>query len=116
MARTAAGLPAPRVTLVRSLTVENVDSIGFVVRRWTQCSAGHRALQELPLLVGAGGFRADSALAKARADVGGLLYADGIHDSLLRSAVRTLTTPAPVETPRLKPPADPDNLRHPAPA
>ncbi|GGJ63451.1 hypothetical protein GCM10010121_087590 [Streptomyces brasiliensis] len=30
MARAAAGLPAPRVTLVRSLTVENVDSIGFI--------------------------------------------------------------------------------------
>jgi hypothetical protein len=26
MARAAAGLPAPRVTLVRSLTVENLDS------------------------------------------------------------------------------------------
>jgi hypothetical protein len=40
IARAAAGLPAPRVTLVRSLTVENVDSMGFVVRRWIQCSAG----------------------------------------------------------------------------
>lgn len=30
MASAAAGLPAPRVTLVRSLTVENVDSIGLV--------------------------------------------------------------------------------------
>jgi hypothetical protein len=40
IARAAAGLPAPRVTLVRSLTVENVDSIGFAVRRWIQCSAG----------------------------------------------------------------------------
>jgi hypothetical protein len=39
MARAAAALPAPRVTLVRSLTVEKVDSMGFVVRRWTQCSA-----------------------------------------------------------------------------
>ena len=30
MARAAAREPAPRVTLVRSLTVENVDSIGLV--------------------------------------------------------------------------------------
>jgi hypothetical protein len=30
IASAAAGLPAPRVTFVRSLTVENVDSIGFV--------------------------------------------------------------------------------------
>ncbi|MFG2960821.1 acyl-CoA dehydrogenase family protein [Streptomyces sp. NPDC048291] len=76
----------------------------------------HRALQELPLLVGAGSFRADSALAKARADVGGLLYADGIHDSLLRSAGRTHTTPAPAEIPRLRLAADAGNLRYPAPA
>lgn len=40
IASAAVGLPAPRVTLVRSLTVENVDSIGFVVCRWIQCSAG----------------------------------------------------------------------------
>lgn len=39
MAGAAAGPPAPRATLVRSLTVENIDSIGFVVRRRTQCSA-----------------------------------------------------------------------------
>jgi alkylation response protein AidB-like acyl-CoA dehydrogenase len=76
--------------------------------------AAHRALQELPLLVGAGGFRADSALAKARADVSGLLYADGIHDSLLRSAGRTLTTPAPAGIPQPKP-AD-DNSGQPAAA
>lgn len=29
IARAAVGLPAPRVTFVRSLTVENADSIGF---------------------------------------------------------------------------------------
>ncbi|MFI0242930.1 hypothetical protein [Streptomyces sp. NPDC016845] len=38
----AAGLPAPWVALVRSLTVEKVDSIGFVVRRRIQCSTGGR--------------------------------------------------------------------------
>lgn len=40
MARAAVREPAPRVTLVRSRTVANVDSMGFVVRRWIQCSAG----------------------------------------------------------------------------
>lgn len=40
IANAALGLLAPRVTFVRSLTVENVDSIGFVVRKWIQCSAG----------------------------------------------------------------------------
>jgi hypothetical protein len=36
-------------------------------------------------LVGAGGFQAASPIAKARHDVPGLLFADGIHDSLYRS-------------------------------
>jgi hypothetical protein len=32
--------PGPLVTLVRNRTVANVDSIGWVVLRWIQCSAG----------------------------------------------------------------------------
>lgn len=40
MARPAARDPAPLVTLVRSLTVAKVGSMGFVVRKWIQCSAG----------------------------------------------------------------------------
>src|SRR6516165_2381403 len=32
--------PLPFVFAVRSRTVANVDSMGLVVRRWTQCSAG----------------------------------------------------------------------------
>lgn len=67
--------------------------------------AAHRAVHELPLLVGAGGFRAASALAKARADIGGLLYADGIHDSLLRSAGRALTLPTGQMAERMHPAA-----------
>ena len=39
IASAAARDPAPRVTFVRSRTVEKVDSIGLVVRRWTQCWA-----------------------------------------------------------------------------
>lgn len=57
----------------------------------------YTAASELTLLVGALGFTADSALAKARRDLNGLLYADGIHDSLYRSAGRALTT-APTTT------------------
>ncbi|MFD1145639.1 acyl-CoA dehydrogenase family protein [Saccharothrix hoggarensis] len=41
---------------------------------------------ELALLLGAAGFRADCRTAKTRRDLGGLLYADGIHDSLFRAA------------------------------
>jgi hypothetical protein len=40
IATPAAREPGPLVTRVRSRTVAKVDSIGFVVRRWIQCSAG----------------------------------------------------------------------------
>jgi alkylation response protein AidB-like acyl-CoA dehydrogenase len=52
--------------------------------------AAHRAATELPVLVGALAFGAGGRLIKARNDLTGLLYADGIHDSLYRSAGRTL--------------------------
>ncbi|MGC5365647.1 acyl-CoA dehydrogenase family protein [Streptomyces sp. DT24] len=59
----------------------------------------HRATAELSLLVGASAYQARSPLAKARADLGGLLYADGIHDALQRSVGRTLTTAHPAQQP-----------------
>lgn len=40
-ATTAAREPGPFVTFVLKRTVAKVDSIGFVVRRCTQCSAGY---------------------------------------------------------------------------
>jgi len=40
IATPAAREPGPLVTRWRSRTVANVDSIGLVVRRWIQCSAG----------------------------------------------------------------------------
>jgi len=54
------------------------------------------------LLLGAAGYRADSPVAKASRDLGGLLYADGIHDNLYRSAGTHHTTPA-VPQPRPQP-------------
>jgi alkylation response protein AidB-like acyl-CoA dehydrogenase len=57
--------------------------------------AAYRASCELPLLVGALGFQADSQLVKARNDLTGLLYADGIHDSLYRATGSTLTAALP---------------------
>lgn len=51
----------------------------------------YRAASELALLVGASEFVADSRTAKTRRDLNALLYADGIHDSLYRSAGRSLT-------------------------
>lgn len=50
----------------------------------------YRAASELALLIGAAGFTADSRTAKVRRDLNALLYADGIHDSLYRSAGRIL--------------------------
>src|ERR1039457_5211238 len=55
-------------------------------------AVAYTAASELALLAGAPGFAADSQLAKARRDLNGLLYADGIHDSLYRTVGRTLTT------------------------
>jgi hypothetical protein len=46
---------------------------------------GYRAVADLAPLLGACGFQQASPVAKARADITGLLYADGIHDSLYRS-------------------------------
>src|SRR3954464_4153232 len=40
IATPAAREPGPLVTRCRSRTVAKVDSIGLVVRRWLQCSAG----------------------------------------------------------------------------
>jgi alkylation response protein AidB-like acyl-CoA dehydrogenase len=54
----------------------------------------YRAASDLALLAGAAGFTVGSVTAKARRDLNALQYADGIHDSLYRSAGRHLTSPA----------------------
>jgi alkylation response protein AidB-like acyl-CoA dehydrogenase len=54
-----------------------------------------RAVTDLAPLIGAAGFQRSHPVAKARADLTGLLYADGIHDSLYRSGgVSLLAIPA----------------------
>ncbi|MEV5967936.1 acyl-CoA dehydrogenase family protein [Kribbella sp. NPDC051952] len=57
----------------------------------------HQATVELALLAGAAGFRADSQIAKTRRDLAGLLFADGIHDSLYRSAGKHYTNASLIE-------------------
>jgi alkylation response protein AidB-like acyl-CoA dehydrogenase len=57
----------------------------------------NRAVADLAPLVGAAGFQATSPIAKARQDLAGLLYADGIHDSLYRSGGLSLL-PGPTAT------------------
>lgn len=49
-----------------------------------------RAVADLAPLIGASGFQRNHPMAKARADLTGLLYADGIHDSLYRSGGASL--------------------------
>jgi len=50
----------------------------------------HRVVGELSRLGGAFAFQASAKIAKVQRDLQGLLYADGIHDALLRSAGRAL--------------------------
>ncbi|WP_328605505.1 acyl-CoA dehydrogenase family protein [Amycolatopsis sp. NBC_00345] len=68
----------------------------------------HQAATELAQLLGAFGYQADSPIAKARRDLGALLIADGIHDTLYRSAGKHHTTRPPAITePRQQPVAMP---------
>ncbi|MET9225602.1 acyl-CoA dehydrogenase [Lentzea sp. NPDC003310] len=64
-------------------------------------------VSDLALLLGASGFRADCQASKIRRDLSGLLFADGIHDSLYRTAGRHHTTSAnpvvPAPRARLEP-------------
>jgi alkylation response protein AidB-like acyl-CoA dehydrogenase len=64
----------------------------------------HQAAAELGLLLGAAGYGADTPIAKTRRDLEGLLIADGIHDSLYRSAGKHHTTrPPAIPEPRQQP-------------
>jgi hypothetical protein len=54
--------------------------------------------QKLALRAGAVGFTADSRTAITRADINALLYADGIHDALYRTADRDITSLARTTT------------------
>lgn len=62
----------------------------------------HQTATELALLLGAPGFCADTRAAKTRRDLSGLLLADGIHDSLYRTAGtrHTIRPDASVPQPR----------------
>jgi alkylation response protein AidB-like acyl-CoA dehydrogenase len=66
------------------------------VRLWSRASkagavmAAYQAVQELSLLYGASSFQYDHKIAKAERDLRGLLYADGIHNELLRSTGQLL--------------------------
>lgn len=68
--------------------------------------AANTVAAELVLLLGASGFLRDCQVSKIRRDLSGLQYADGIHDSLYRSAgkqhIAHACSPAHPRHPRLK--------------
>jgi alkylation response protein AidB-like acyl-CoA dehydrogenase len=79
--------------LLGTVAAAQLASTGFDHAETWSCAmkahgidTAHRAVDELALLLGAAGYRADSPIAKTHRDLGGLLYADGMHDSLYRAA------------------------------
>jgi alkylation response protein AidB-like acyl-CoA dehydrogenase len=84
--------------MLAALTAQRLSQAGDERAELWGCAAkahgvdvAYAAASELSLLAGARRFAADSQLAKARRDLNGLLYADGIHDSLYRTVGRGLT-------------------------
>jgi alkylation response protein AidB-like acyl-CoA dehydrogenase len=69
-----------------SLWARNTKALGVDLAR--------EATDELSVLMGATGFTAEHRLQKTRRDLDALRYADGMHDSLNRSAGHTLLTTA----------------------
>jgi alkylation response protein AidB-like acyl-CoA dehydrogenase len=103
--------------LLAAVTAHQLASTGHLDAETWGCGVkahaadiAYQAASELALLEGAAGFTASSLAVKVRADLNALLYADGIHDSLYRSAGRNLissaapalpaTATAPVPQPR----------------
>lgn len=76
------------------LAAESHPHADFAARVGKACGVDTavRAVADLAPLIGAAGFQRAHPIAKARADLTGLLYADGIHDSLYRSGGATLLT------------------------
>jgi len=117
LGRTHAGLTA---ALLGTLATVRLGEAGDVrADLWARIGKAYgvetalAAVDEVVPLVGAAGFTAASPLAKARADIAALQYADGIHDSLYRSGGKTLLgtswSPAATVT-TLAVPAGPDTV------
>jgi alkylation response protein AidB-like acyl-CoA dehydrogenase len=81
LGRTHAAITASRLAAAGHPYADVASRIG----KAAGVDVGYRAVADLAPLLGACGFQQASSVAKARADITGLLYADGIHDSLYRS-------------------------------
>jgi alkylation response protein AidB-like acyl-CoA dehydrogenase len=91
--------------LLAAVTAHQIAQAGHpAAQAWGCATKAHgvdvayQAASELALLAGAAGFTADSRTAITRADLNALLYADGIHDSLYRTAGRDITSLAKMPT------------------
>ncbi|MEO6090203.1 MAG: acyl-CoA dehydrogenase family protein [Umezawaea sp.] len=78
---------------------ERAELFGCVMKAHGVDTA-HRVVADLAVLLGAAGFQSSCQTVKTGRDLGGLLYADGIHDALYRTAgkyhtVPVLTVPEP---------------------
>jgi len=100
--------------LLAAVTAHQIAQAGHPAAQAWGCAtkahgvdAAYQAASELALLAGAAGFTADSRTAITRADLNALLYADGIHDSLYRTAGRDITslTKTTTDTATLRVPA-----------
>lgn len=87
--------------LLATLTAHRLASAGHPTAETWGCAVkahgadvAYQTASELALLAGAAGFIADSRIAKTRADLNALLYADGIHDSLYLAVGRRHASPA----------------------
>jgi alkylation response protein AidB-like acyl-CoA dehydrogenase len=96
LGRTYAGINAALLSVV---TAQRLAEAGDPSAHLWGCAVkahgvdvAYQAASELTLLAGAAGFAAGSRTAKACRDLNALLYADGIHDSLYRSAGRSLAS------------------------
>lgn len=73
-----------------SISCSQVASIWSRLVKAQSVDTAYNIVSKLALLFGATAFQRDTKIAKAQRDLQGFLYADGIHDALLRSAGRSL--------------------------
>jgi len=85
--------------LLAAVTAHQIAQAGHPAAQAWGCAAkahgvdaAYQAASELALLAGAAGFTAESRTSITRADLNALLYADGIHDTLYRTAGRDITS------------------------
>ncbi|MGH3680232.1 MAG: acyl-CoA dehydrogenase family protein, partial [Natronosporangium sp.] len=89
-AELCAALLASTATSRLAATAEAHADLWARVGKAHGVDTAHRAVTDLVPLLGAAGFHLRHPVAKARHDLTGLLYADGIHDSLYRSGGTSL--------------------------